>query len=274
MLHRQEGKAKLLAKPRTDPGPVLPQNPIQDLPQNPDATAKSLTDFQQQVQKGYENDLTWLDKLTAAERKKCLNRQGLWWYADALVMPDYLNLRKQCLHEMHNCPYSGHLGVTKTQKAMERLYWWKGMRQDVLQHIRHCPMCQKNKSNSNQKPAGLLQPLQIPGRRFESISVDFITELPPTKQGNTKSVVFVHRLSKMVHLAAVPTHFSAHDMARRYVHVIVRPHGIVREIISDRDVLFTSEFWEEVFALLGTRLGRSTAYHPTQMARQKEQTEH
>ena len=52
-------------------------------------------------------------------------------------------------------------------------------------------------------------------------------------------------------------------MARLYVHVIVRPHGIVREIISDRDVLFTSEFWEEVFALLGTRLGRSTAYHPT-----------
>ena len=78
------------------------------------------------------------------------------------------------------------------------------MQQDVLQHIRHCPMCQKNKSNTNQKSAGLLQPLQIPGRRFESISVDFITELPPTKQGNTKIVVFVDRLSKMVHLAAVP----------------------------------------------------------------------
>jgi hypothetical protein len=110
---------------------------------------------------------------------------------------------------MHNCPYSGHLGITKTQKAMERLYWWKSMREDVRQHIRHCSMCQKSKNNSNQKPAGLLQPLQIPGRRWDSISVDLIVQLPPTKQGNTKIVVFVDRLSKMAHLAAVPTNFSA-----------------------------------------------------------------
>ena len=44
--------------------------------------------------------------------------------------------------------------------------------------------------------------------------------------------------------------------------MIVRAHGIVREIVSDRDTLFTSEFWEEVSALLGTRLAKSTAYHP------------
>ncbi len=72
----------------------------------------------------------------------------------------------------------------------------------------------EKKNNSNQKPAGLLQPLQIPGRRWDSISVDLIVQLPPTKQGNTKIVVFVDRLSKMVHLAAVPTNFSAFDMAR------------------------------------------------------------
>ncbi len=83
------------------------------------------------------------------------------------------------------------------------------MREDVRQHIRHCSMCQKSKNNSNQKPAGLLQPLQIPGRRWDSISVDLIVQLPPTKQGNTKIVVFVDRLSKMAHLAAVPTNFSA-----------------------------------------------------------------
>ena len=99
---------------------------------------------------------------------------------------------------------------------MERLYWWKGMREDVRQHIRNCSELQKNKTN--QKPCGLLQPSQIPGRRWESISADLITQLSMTKSGNTKIVVFVDRFSKMVHFAAVPTAFSAYDIARLYMH--------------------------------------------------------
>ena len=173
-----------------------------------------------------------------------------------------MNLKKQCLQEGHNCPYSGHLGVNKTQKMIDRLYWWKGIREDVVQHIRHCSTCQRNKTNSNQKPAGLLQPLEIPGRRWQSISVDFIVQLPLTKSGNTRIVVIVDRLSKMVHLVATPTAFTAHDMAKLYMHAVVRLHGMVREIVSDRDTLFTSEFWQDVNARLGTQLSRSTSYHP------------
>ena len=66
----------------------------------------------------------------------------------------------------------------------------------------------------------------------------------------------------MVHFAAAPTTFSAYDMARMFVHVIVRAHGTVRDIVSDRETLSTSAFWEELTALLSTDLSRSTAYHP------------
>ena len=193
---------------------------------------------------GYEHDSAWIDKLTPAEQCKWHQEQGFWYRDHALVVPDFRKLRKTCIHELHDCPYSGHMGVTKAQKAVDRLYWWKGIRQDVLQHIRHCSPCQKDKNNSNQKPAGNLQPLFVPGRRWESISVDLITQLPQTKIGKTKIVVFVNRLSKMVHFPAAPTKFSAYDMARMFVHVIVRAHGTVRDIVSDRDTLFTSAFWE------------------------------
>ena len=108
----------------------------------------------------------------------------------------------------------------------------------------------------------MLQPLQIPIRRWESISVDLITQLPMTTSGNTQIVVFVDRLSKMVHFAAVPTAFTAFGMARLYVHTIIRAHGVQRDIVSDRDSLFTSEFWDELTASLGTHLAMSTAYHP------------
>ena len=228
------------------------QTLAQFLQQNPNLTTEqqSLTDFQLQVQQGYEQDTDWLDELSSADQAKCYEKQGFWWYGDALIIPDSQNLRKQCLHELHHCPYSGHLSITKTQKAMERLYWWKGMREDVRQHIRNCSECQKNKTNSNKKPGGLPQPLQIPGRRWESISVDLIIQLPMTKSGSTKIVVFVDRLSKMVHFAAVSTVFSAYDMARLYLRTIIRAHGVQREIVSDRDTLFTSAFWEELTASL------------------------
>ena len=245
-----------------EPDTVLNENPEPENPKPAVASQDNLSDFQLQVQEGYKHEPGWLEKLKPAEQSKCHHEQGLWWYNEALIIPDFQNLRKQCLQEVHNCPYSGHLGVAKTQKTIDRLYWWPGVRDAVLQHVRHCSSCQKNKNNTTQKPAGLLQPLGIPGRRWESISVDLIVQLPPTKSGNTKIVVFVDRLSKMVHLAATPTAFSAHDMAKLYIHAVFRLHGIARDIVSDRDTLFTSEFWEDISARLGTHLSRSTAYHP------------
>ena len=51
-------------------------------------------------------------------------------------------------------------------------------------------------------------------------------------------------------------------MVRLYVHNVIRLHGTQREIVSDRDTLFTSAFWEERTASLGTKLAMSTAFHP------------
>ena len=81
---------------------------------------------------------------------------------------------------------------------------------------------------------------------MESISVDLITHLPPTKSGNTKIIVFVDGLSKMVHFAAKPTSFCAHDMAKWNLHDIIRAHGLQCKAVSDRDALFTSASWEEL----------------------------
>ena len=62
---------------------------------------------------------------------------------------------------------------------VQRAYWWRGMGQDVDRYVATCPSCQRNKS-SNQKPAGLLQPLPIPSGPWMSVSMDFITHLPDT----------------------------------------------------------------------------------------------
>ncbi|KAE8900547.1 hypothetical protein PF007_g10697 [Phytophthora fragariae] len=94
------------------------------------------------------------------------------------------------------------------------------------------------------------------------MSLDFVFGLPKASAGNTGVVVFVDRLSKTVHLAAVPDTIDAAGTATLYIDRVFRQHGLPESIVSDRDRRFTGKFWTSVFAVLGTRLDLSTAYHP------------
>lgn len=109
--------------------------------------------------------------------------------------------------------------------------------------------------------AGLLQPLPAPTGVWEDISMDFVTHLPPSN-GFTIILVVVDKFSKGVHLGALPTGFSAFKVATVFLDIICKHHGFPRSIISDRDPVFFSAFWRELFRLCGTRLRLSTTYHP------------
>ena len=180
----------------------------------------------------------------------------------ALAVPNVKGLRLRCLEELHDTQYSGHLGMSKTLQGVSRLYWWPKLRRDVRHHVRTCASCQRNKS-SNSRAFGLLEPLEIPGRRWESISMDLITGLPTSaKRKNDAIVVFVDRLSKMVHCVPTTTKVSAKTLAEIFVCQVNRYHGVPRDIVSDRDPRFTSQFWREVHRLMGTKLKMSTSFHP------------
>jgi hypothetical protein len=72
------------------------------------------------------------------------------------------------------------------------------MRANVEDYVRHCDACQKHKVNTRMY-AVKLHPLSIFGRRWESVSMDLIVKLPTTADGHDSILVFVDRLSKMVH---------------------------------------------------------------------------
>lgn len=99
------------------------------------------------------------------------------------------------------------------------------MRKGVLQHIRHCSVCQRNKSNTN-RIRWFASAIPDSWQTRERIRVDLITQLPPTKAVNSMIVIFVDRRNKMVFFAAVLTTFSAHDGARLYLQTIIRAQGM------------------------------------------------
>uniref|UniRef100_A0AAV1TEM8 Integrase catalytic domain-containing protein n=1 Tax=Peronospora matthiolae TaxID=2874970 RepID=A0AAV1TEM8_9STRA len=94
------------------------------------------------------------------------------------------------------------------------------------------------------------------------MSMDFVFGLPKDSEGNTGIVVFVDRLNKMAHLAAVPDSIDAEGTAKLFIDRVFRQHGLPVAIISDSDPRFTGKFWKSIFKVLGTRLDMSTADHP------------
>ena len=211
----------------------------------------------------YSNDehfitITQLDSLPDPYRLI----DGILYYGDRIYIPANSALRTRILHEAHDVDVSGHMGTAKTLERVKRLYYWPKITKSTSDYVRSCESCQRNKP-SQQLPSGLLHPIPPPERRWQTISMDLIGPLPKTQNTNYDCiVVFVDKLSKMVHFAPTNTTCTASDLAHITFNTIVRHHGFPQSIISDRDARFTSEFWTQLWANTNTKLDMSTAYHP------------
>lgn len=185
---------------------------------------------------------------------------GLVYVHKRLFIPEIASLRFKLLQEFHSSPLGGHSGITTTIRRLNGPFAWPNLCKDVTRFVNECTVCQQTKY-STQKPYGLLQALPIPNKVWEEISMDFITNLPPTG-GKTTIWVIVDRLTKFAHFLALSPHYTAASLANIFLHEIYRLHGLPKTILSDRDPIFLSRFWKELFEKIGTKLLHSSAYHP------------
>lgn len=214
--------------------------------------------FLERVKQGYQSDPWFADP---ANTDNLTEASGVYTLADAIVVPDYDGLRLQVMQECHDAPYAGHPGRDKTLQLVKHWFWWPTVTGDVTQYVKSCDSCQRNKSR-NKLPAGLLQPLPVPGLPWESFSMDMVVDLPQTEAGHDSITVFVDRLTKMVHLAPSNKTDTAKDVAQLFIKEVFRLHGMPKHMVTDRDPKFTSIFWKEFFAQVGTKHSLSSAYHP------------
>ncbi|KAF8752795.1 hypothetical protein RHS01_07224 [Rhizoctonia solani] len=157
-----------------------------------------------------------------------------------------------------------HLGYKKTYAYMRESLYWKGMANDTKRFCNACVSCASSKT-STQKPYGLLKPLPIPKYPWAQVGVDFFGPLPEstTLLGTFDMIcAVIDHLTCMTHLIPTRSDYTARDMAEVFHANVFRLHGIPEIIISDRDKLFTSIFWQTFYSLTGTEIRLSSAFHP------------
>ena len=91
--------------------------------------------------------------------------------------------------------------------------------------------------------------------------MDFITGLPKS-EGKSVIMVVVDRITKYAHFSTLSHPFKASTVATTFMDIIKKLHGSPRVIVSDKDPIFTGNFWTKIFTCLGYQLAHSASYHP------------
>lgn len=184
-------------------------------------------------------------------------RDGL---TSALVVPDVW-LQTQILDMCHDHLLSGHQGGDRTYARIKSVAWWPAVRRHCDAYVLSCTACQLAKRRTG-KPPGMLQEIEVPRKPWDIIHMDFVTSLPPARDGVNAVLLVTCRMTKSIVLVPTTSHATAVEVAQHfYVHALPRI-GVPRIIISDRDPKFESDFWQSLHQLFGTKLAMSTAHHP------------
>ena len=189
-----------------------------------------------------------------ALHQNIIRHNGKVWIGDNSA------LQTRLIATLHSLAIGGHSGTNATYHRLKYLFSWKGMKQDVDSFVKQCSICQHAK-HVNALPSGLLAPLPIPEGAWQQISMDFIEGLP-TSNGFNAILVVVDSFTKYAHFLPLKHPFTTAHIARLVLDNIVKLHGLPKSIITDRDKIFVSAFWKELFKLYDIKLQLSTAYHP------------
>jgi hypothetical protein len=121
--------------------------------------------LEQDIRKGQKDDekINEIRQLIIDGKGKdfCEDAEGVVWFKDGLCVPDIKSIRELILKEAHEIAYSIHPSSEKMYHDLKKKFWWYGMKREIAEYVVVCDNCQWIKAE-HQRPAGLLQPLQIP----------------------------------------------------------------------------------------------------------------
>ena len=170
------------------------------------------------------------------------------------------DLHRKITALFHDSKIVEHPRRWKTLELVSWNYWWPQMSRYIGKYVSTCDMCLCTKT-IKRPPTWELHLLPIPDTPWDTVSVDFITELPEFNRWDSIMVV-VDSVTKWSHFVSMVTTLSSIGVAQLYVQHVWKHHRLPRRVVSDRGLQFVAEFTREIYWLLGIMLAATTAYHP------------
>ncbi|XP_025264171.1 uncharacterized protein LOC112637817 [Camponotus floridanus] len=168
-------------------------------------------------------------------------------------------VRKAVIHQYHDEPTAGHLGIAKTIARIAERHYWPGMFRDIAKYVRRCETCQSFKA-AQQRPAGKLHAMEVK-RPWEQVSIDLIGPLPRSKKGHTWLLVMQDRFSKWVELTSLRK-ATADAVTQAVTNNIILRHGRPEIILSDNGTQLRSKQLENRLKECNIRHVITSAYAP------------
>ena len=148
------------------------------------------------------------------------------------------------------------------KKVLKHL-WWLSIHRDIRQYVRGCQMCQAAKVNTHPM-APPITPHDVASNPFlfKQVSVDLVTDLPPTRGCNSILTVVDQGLTKAAFFLPTNKTASSAEIANLYHNAVYPNYGIPDAVISDRGPQFVSSFTRDLYSKSGIKLKATTAYCP------------
>lgn len=156
------------------------------------------------------------------------------------------------IHEM------AHQGQDATFRSTAEVYFWPGMKNDIIEFVKSCQICQKRERKKGEAP---LQPIKKIPKPFYQVGMDVMGPLPITKSGKRYIVIAVDHFSKWVEIRALESN-DAQSIASFFYEDVICRHGVPQKLSTDQGSEFVNELLTTITKTYHIHHIRTTAYHP------------
>ena len=133
----------------------------------------------------------------------------------------------------------GQASREKTYYYLKDYFYWPSMRKNSMDYCKQFVTCQRT-TFSTQVPQGLARPLPIPHQPFTHIVMDFLFLPPEVRKENGQEIIY-DRFSPYVKILPLTKNATAENLISKFFYHVYPDWGMPQDIVSDRDVRFTSK---------------------------------
>ncbi len=220
-------------------------------------------------------------KVTIAKNKWSQNAEGLrWvfdmtellWYEKRLYIPSEASVQTELLKHHHDDELTEHFSIEWTLELVSCKYYWLKLAKDVKKYVFSCDICQRVKVPKHHS-YDKMQTLPHSNSFWEKVIMNMITGLPLSKHSDSVYdviLMIVDRYIKMTQYISISKTLIAMQLADIFFEKIVCHYRTLKEIVSDRGLIFTSSYWLKVCYQMKIKRQLNTVFH----SQTDEQTEH